>query len=60
MKNIVKELIGGIIGASVLLAVVKVGGMFIEWILSSQFKTGLVIGLGAVIVVKLLLNLASE
>lgn len=56
MKNIVKELIG----ASVLLAVVKVGGMFIEWILSSQFKTGLVIGLGAVIVVKLLLNLASE
>lgn len=60
MKNIIKELIGGIIGTGVLLGAVKIGGTFIEWILSSQFKTGLAIGIGAVVVVKLLLNLASE
>lgn len=60
MKRIVKELIKGIIATVVLLGIIKIGGASVEWILASGVRLGMFLGIGSIVVIKLLLKMVSE
>lgn len=60
MKRIIKELIKGIIVTVILLGIIKVCGIGIEWILASEVRLGAFLGIGSIIVIKLLLKMVSE
>lgn len=60
MKRIVKELIKGIIATVILLGIIKICGVSIEWILASGVRLGMFLGIGSIVVIKLLLKMVSE
>lgn len=60
MREMVKELIRGVVIVMLMLGIIKVCGVGIEWILASSIRLGMFFGIASMIIVKLLLKMVSE
>lgn len=60
MREMVKELIRGVVIVMLMLGIIKVCGVGIEWILASGVRLGMFLGIGSIVVIKLLLKMVSE
>lgn len=60
MKKLIKEMIIGLLLTAGILAIVEIGAIFMQWIFSSDFRTGLFIGIGSMVVIRILFKMVSE